>query len=508
MSEPLTLPERAGRAAIWNVLALGTLTVLTFAASILLARTLSKEEFAAYGLFVTLVAGLLAAVDLGLSPSIQKFAATAAAEGGRRGFLRLLGLMAGIKLLLLGVVGALVLAAGSPVVRFLGLPASAPTWFLSVVLVVACLELVSDVVQQGLATIFAHGALSAIRVAESIAQSGLLIGLVLAGQGVSGVLSAFVGVSALKLALSGACLAIRIRSMPAGTAIPLAPALPRIARHAATSYAAKWTTYLAGPFATVVLGTTSSDTVVANFALVCDLVFKITELTTSPVNSLLMPVFAHLVLLEDRSPARRAFSMLMKVYAIILVPSVVGLLTLAPALFEVLYGGKYGEAVPFFQVFAGFVFVDFVFYPVTASWMIMAERYGAFLVSRLPIVAAAIFAPIAVREEGPLAAVAVLAGSRVVSVALLVGAARRLLGASVPAGYLLRQAVLAVLLAAPLWFLVRSVAPDPALLIGSILGYAALFLTASKITGGIGAEDRASLAKMRLPFKRVLLWVF
>ena len=43
MSEPLTLPERAGRAAVWNVLALGTLAVLTFATGILIARTLSKE---------------------------------------------------------------------------------------------------------------------------------------------------------------------------------------------------------------------------------------------------------------------------------------------------------------------------------------------------------------------------------------------------------------------------------------------------------------------------------
>ena len=509
MSEPLSLPERAGRAAVWNVLALGTLAVLTFATGILIARTLSKEEFGAYGRFIALVPTILAAIDLGLSASVPKFAAAATAEGGRRGLLRLLGFMAGLKLLLLGVVGFLVLVAGAPVARFLGLPESAPTWFLSVVILVACLDLLSDVCQQGLATMFAQGMLSAIRVAESITLSGLLIALVLAGQGVRGVLWAFVGASALKMTLSGACLMLRTRSMPAGAAIPMAPVLPRLARHAATSYAAKWTAYLAAPaFGTLVLGATSSEATVANFALVGDLVFKATELATSPVNFLLLSIFAHLVLLEDRAPVRRAFSVLIKVYAIALIPSMVGLVTLAPALFEVLYKGKYADAVPFFQVLTGFVFVELVFYPVASSAMISAERYRAFLASRLPIVFAAILAPTVVREAGPLAAVAVLAGSRVVSVALLLGAARRLLGATLPAAHLARQVVVATLLAVPLWFLVRSVSPGPMLLVGAILGYAALFLAISKATGGIGAEDRAALADMRIPFKRVLLWLF
>lgn len=509
MSEPLTLPERASRAAVWNVLALGTLAILTFATGILLVRSLSQEEYAAYGLFVALVASLLAAVDLGLSASVPKFAAAAAAEGGRRGLLRLLGLMGGLKLLLLGIAAALILSFGAPVARFLDLPDTVPAWFLSVVLVVACMDLLSDVSQQGLATMFAQGTLAAIRVTESIALSGLLVGFVLAGQGVRGVLWAFVAASTLKVALSWICLGIRVRSMPEGTPLPIGSVLPRLARHAATFYVAKWTAYLAGPaFATVVLGATSSDRMVANVALVGDLVFRIAELAMSPVNSLLLPLFAHLVLLEDRAPVRRAFSVLTKVYAITLIPSAVGLAILAPALFEVLYTSKYAEAVPFFQVLVGFVFFELVFYSVASSSMITAERYGAFLASRVPIVIAAVLAPTVVREVGPLAAVAVLAGSRVISVVLLLGAARRQLGVEIPAGYVARQIAVAVLLGVPLWFLARSTPPGPFLVAGAVLGYAALFLAASKATGGIGAEDRAAIAEMRFPLKRVLLRVF
>ncbi|GEM_PF-5638637 len=509
MSEPLTLPERAGRAAVWNVLALGTLAVLTFATGILIARTLSKTEYAAYGLFVVLVAGILAAVDLGLSASVAKFAAAASAEGGRRGLVRLLSLMAGIKLTLLGLAGVLVFLAGDPVARFLGIPEGVPTGFLAAILIVACLDLLSDVLQQGLATVFAQGTLSGIRVAESITLSGLTIALVLSGKGVEGILWAFAAASTLKLLLSATGLTLRIRSLPSGLApAPLAPILPRLARHAATFYAAKWGAYLAGPFAVVVLRKTCPDAIVADFSLAADLSARLIELATSPVNSLLLPIFAHLVLAPDRGPVRRAFGVLTKVYAIVLLPTAVGLCALAPMLFHVLYGERYVAATPFFQVLFGLVSLDIVFYAVASSAMISSERYGAFLLSRLPILLAAASAAYVVPVAGPVAAVAVLAGSRIVAVAWLVRSAKRLLGASVPVRFLLRQAAIAGVLAVPLWAAARWLPPSVWVLAGAILGYAALVLGALKATGGIGAEDRAALVEMRLPLKRVLLWLF
>lgn len=510
MSEPLTLPERAGRAAVWNVLALGTLAVLTFATGILIARTLSKEEYAAYGLFVALVAGILAAVDLGLSASVPKFAAAASAEGGRRGLVRLLALMAGIKLALLGLLGVLVFVAGGPVARFLGIPEGVPTGFLAAVLAIACLDLLAEVFQQGLATVFAQGTLSGIRVAESITLSGLTIALVLLGRGVEGILWAFAGASTLKLLLSAGGLGLRIRSLRTDlTPSPLAPVLPRLARHAATFYAAKWGAYLAGPaFAVVVLRKTCGHEVVADFSLAADLAFRILELAIAPVNSLLLPIFAHLVLAPDRGPVRRAFGALMKVYGIVLLPAAAGLGVLAPLLFRVLYTERYADAAAYFQVLYGLVSLDIVFYSVASSAMISAERYGAFLCSRAPIVLAAVGAVVLVPAIGPLATVAVLAGSRVVAVALLVRSARRLIEAQVPAGFMLRQGAIAAVAAALLWAGVRALPSSAWVLAAAIPAYAIVVLGALKATGGIGAEDRAALADMRIPFKRVLLWLF
>ncbi|MEK7865291.1 MAG: oligosaccharide flippase family protein [Planctomycetota bacterium] len=510
MSEPLTLPERAGRAAIWNVLALGTLAVLTFATGILIARTLSKAEYAAYGLFsIALLPGLLAVIDLGLSASVPKFAAAASREGGRQGLLRLLALMAGIKLALLAVVGTFVLLAGDPVARFLGIPEGVPQGFLAAVIGIACLELLAEVSQQGLATLFAQGTVSAIRVVESVSLSGLLIAFILLGKGVEGILWAFATASFLKLILSASGLAVHIRSLPAGLVPqPLTPVLPRLARHAATFYAAKWSGYLAGPFAALLLGRSFGGAVVADYSLATDLSARILELAIAPVNSLLLPIFAHLLLAPDRGPVRRAFSVLIKVYAIVLLPAAAGLVVLAPLLFRVLYTERYADAAAYFQVLYGLVSLDIVFYSVASSAMITAERYGAFLLSRVPILLAAVAAIVLVPVIGPLATVAVLAGSRVVAVALLVRSARRLLDASVPAGFVLRQAAIAAVFAAILWAAIRPLPSSPWVLAAAIPVYAVVVLGALKATGGIGAEDRAALAEMRLPFKRVLLWLF
>ena len=507
MTKPTTFGERVGYAAAWNVLALGVLSLFTFASGILLARMLSKEEYACYAFVVATIPTLMSLLDLGLSLSVPKFAAEAIQRRGARGLRRTLRLVVSLKFLLFAIVMAAYLLSPGGTRRLFGLQATAPALLPLAVLAVVALDLLADLFQQGLATCIAQGAIQVVRISESLVLSGMILTLVPAGYGIPGVLAAFLASSAAKVVLSFGLLVREMRLMPPGTgeAGPAGSLLPRLLRHSTAIWGIKVTSLLTAPaYATLVLGRTAGPVAVANFSAASELVFRITELVMTPVQNLLHSIFASFAAREAPDAARRAFVMLTRFHACVLLPTAAGLFALAPHLLPVMYSSRFVDSVPAFRWLIVAVALDYLFTPVALSALITAERYRYVLATRIPMVLVGLTLPAAVRAGGPLAAVALLCGGRVVASWLLAATARRCLGVSLELGFILRQVAIAGGLGLLLHLAVRALTPSAIECALLIVAFAIAFWALFKLTGGIGREQRERIAGMRLPLK---MWI-
>ncbi|HVQ31234.1 MAG TPA: polysaccharide biosynthesis C-terminal domain-containing protein, partial [Vicinamibacteria bacterium] len=356
-----------------------------------------------------------------------------------------------------------------------------------------------------------------ITLVNTLLQPVLVTTFVLLGFGVPGVVLGLVLTPACALVLAVA----RTRRVEADLAeVPGDGTVPedlktRFAGYSAMTYLQQVTTWLYDLDVVVFLSAAAlglGETAILGFA------YKFARDTLgyvwTPLTGVITPLLSRVKARDEAGGLQDAQASLSRMIWLLLVPSLAGLLLLAPGLLSILYP-KYVEALPLVAVFLVFAFVESML-SVPQSVLMVCERYKPVVVARL-LAACSIPLTAWLMPAYGLYGVAVAVGvARVASRLYAVAAGSRLLGLRLPWAFGARVgeavvAMSAVVLALRLLLPTASATTGPSRLIALLpllalaLVGAAVFAVALRTLGGLEETDRRRLEQLRFPGRQVLL---
>jgi PST family polysaccharide transporter len=484
-----SLGAQAWRALLWNVALIPLQAAVALAASALVARSLTLEQYALYGLAMAALTSLLLWSDLGLMPMVSRYTPVLRAAGG-----------AALRRFLWRVSAARLAALGASVLAF------AAAWRLPAVRHVLPFEgpglllLLAALAAQGLARLheyFLSGLLERrlvglVRIAVGLAHPLLVILAVTAGYGVNGILAAVCAASLLDLSLF-AWAAVRHTHLASAADAPPSP-LPadlraRAARFAAVSYLEKLASHVNSTgfilFLVAALGTRAE---VAALAVAGEFASRVIAAISIPFSGLALPLFASVEAQrpEETGTAARLYLMMMWLASL---PAAALLCALAEPLVALVYSARYLDAAPLLRAFVPFLFVEYAVYSALLAPLLTRGRYRAVLLSKVPM-PLGLAAVIVLLNRGGLVEAALAYGvARLASALLLLRVGQEHLGFRFPYAFAGKVAAAAAA-AAGAAFLVRPAPGHGAALLLAGVAAGAAFLAVYRLLGGMGAEDR------------------
>jgi O-antigen/teichoic acid export membrane protein len=491
---PRGLAAQASQALLWNVALIPLQAVVALTASAMVARRLSIDQYAVYGLAMAALTSLLLWSDLGLMPMVSRYAPLLRAHGPAvlRSFLWKVS-AARLTALAVAVLGFAAVWR-LPLVRRM-LPFEGP----------GLLLLLAALAAQGLARLheyFLSGLLERrlvglIRIAVGLAHPLLVIGAVTAGYGVNGILAAVCAVSLFDAALF-AWTALR-RAQAAGPSAGPAPARPgdlraEAARFAAVSYVEKLASHLNSAgfilFFVAVLGTRAE---VAAFAVAGEFASRVIAAVSIPFSGLTLPLFAAV---EAQRPAETgtAARLYLTVMLLVCVPAAALLSVLAPSLVALVYSERYLDAAPILRAFVPFLFFEYATYSALLAPLLTRGRYREVLLSKLPMLAGPLLVLAVLPRWGTVGAALVYGVARLVSAVLLLRAGQRELGFRFPLAFAGKVALASAAATAAATLVQPHLEGWPGLFVTGIPAVTA-FLLVYRLLGGMGPRDRALVAQ-------------
>jgi O-antigen/teichoic acid export membrane protein len=485
---------KASRAVLWNLLFVPSLLALTVLSSAVVARSLSIDDYAIYGLAMATVTSLLLLSDLGITSAVARFTPEIRKMGpeSTRRFLRTAAWsrIAAMGLVVLGLVAARGFAPLADALPFHGVS-------LALVLAVAAVQSLSRVKQYYLTGLLDRRAIGFIQFAAGIVQPALVILAVAAGYGVPGILAGMALSSLLELALLSAHAGRQAGSVTPPEARAGVPAeLERdAARFAGVSFAEKLASYLNSPsfvlFLLAGLGSGSED--VAMFTIAGDFTFRIVSLLTIPFAGITLPVFSFLEADGRREDSTMALRLHIIVLVLLFIPAA-GLLTaLSSSVVPLLYSIRYSEAAPILTVLVPFLFLEYTVYSALLAALMTRRRYIEVLASKLPVLLGLPLIVYVIPRWGAVGAALVLGLTRLASAGILLAAGLREFRFRFPLGFtakVLGATCCAALAAAAF---PKPQTPGWGSFVTAVLLGGVVFAIVYRVSGGMEAADRERL---------------
>lgn len=547
-SETPSLATQVSKAVLWNTLFVPLRLVAEVLATLVKINQLSQAGFG----LVSLVRGASnlfgTGIDLGTARALPKYIPEQDRAGGPRAVLRLLAAVFALQMAVLLLV-AIGLAVAQPQIGgyLQGLLSSdvqveaaaraelaafvaGSTWLIIiVVLALLFLGTCYDMLMAFLSSFFRQKAWNSIALAAGLLPQLLTVAAILAlpaSLDILGVLGAMVLAPAIAVALaawqvlgsqrddSGRQISLRAEFMAAVRDVRAA--LPQgFVRYSAVSYLMTVTDFVASfEFVNFFNQDIQGVALLSAGAL---LVRMALGYLYTPMVGVQVPLFTR-VRQGEGGTLNGAYQSLVRLQLLLLVPGGVGLLLLAdPAL--LVLNPAYLPAAPIVWVLVPCLFLECLL-TTAHNALIVHERLGVIILSRLITLAVVLPLALVLPDRLGLVGMALAFGlARVAAGLWVTGSGMRLLGLRWPwqftARVLLATAAMALLILGARGLLpplpaVATLADrlrEALLLIGMAALGAAGFFAALRLLGGIDAQDKAQLAKIRLPLKRWIMRV-
>lgn len=491
---PRGLAAQASHALLWNVALIPLQAVVALTASAVVARRLTIDQYAVYGLAMAALTSLLLWSDLGLMPMVSRYAPLLRPHGAPV-----------LRAFLWKVSAARLAALGVAVLGF------AAAWRLPLVRRLLPFEgsglllLLAALVAQGVARLheyFLSGLLERrlvglIRIAVGLVHPLLVIGAVTAGYGINGILAAVCAASLLDTSLFAWAALRRTRwvDAPGGAAPPLPRDLrTEAARFAAVSYLEKLASHVnSAGFILFFVAVRGTPAEVAAFAVAGEFASRVIAALSIPFSGLTLPLFAAV---EARRPEETgtAARLYLTVMLLFCVPAAALLSVLAPSLVALVYSERYRDAAPILRAFVPFLFFEYATYSALLAPLLTRRRYREVLLSKLPMLAGPLVVLAVLPRWGTVGAALAYGVARLFSAILLLRFGQRELGFRFPLAFA-GKVVLASAAATAVAALVQPHAEGWAGLLVTGAPAIAAFLLVYRLLGGMDPGDRALVAQ-------------
>lgn len=521
------LVERAGWAVFWNVAFFPLKLVVPFLAGIVLVRQLRADGFAVYVTALALLDLLGLFSDFGIERTLPRFLPEVELMHGRRGILRLLGVIGLIKGgLLLIVLAALALFPSYWISQFNLGPDGG--WILLTIGFLLVLGALSDVSMQLLYTHFRQKTTNSLDVLVAVVRPSLTASFVLLGWGAAGALLALLITTVVAVAIS-VWLAGRLvlhlsdEPNPTGAAVKTPsnrPLRTRLARFAGINYMINWSVWLYDLDFVVImipLLILSDETAKVESAAIA-LAYKFTKeflrALVVPLTGVQTPLFARLYGENRIDGLRTAYATITKVLLLILVPSAVGLLLTGGNLLNIIYGQRGGDAV--FNAESGPVIITCMailaiglfgeaMISVAMNVLMVYEDYPAVITARLVSLVSIPLMIVLVPSMGAIGGAIAISCAALGSRLVALGFGLRRVKLQFPLLFFGRVGTASAMMGLALLPLLLYFPPTIPVTLGMIALGIAVFYAVFRLVGGMDREDKDRLLSMRLPFVKQIV---
>ncbi len=541
-SQSPTLVSQVSRAVFWNTLFVPIRFVAELISTLLKLTVLQQASYGLLALMSYYSSGIGTYIDLGTGRALPKYIPETLRAGGIRAMSRLINIVIGAQLALLGIVAAgflllhdfffndLRARAAQSITnqaereQLMGFISSGGWLLIGIVLMMLLIGIFSDVLLAYLSSFFKQRAWNSIQLVANLLPKLLTIGVIagLAYQGTLSVVNAAIGVlSATVIGQAivtayAAWLVFRLRheiealSQPSdnGRTLP-----PGFIRYCAVSLLMTGTDFLAS--AGFVVFFTKNLVDVAVLVAGVSMVQLALGYLFTPMVGVQVPLFTR-VRQGEGMTLQTAYQSLIRLQVLLLVPGGVGLLLLAQPLFAIL--PQYSPAAQIVWVLVPCLFLECLL-TTAHNALIVYEHLRMIVIAR---VLTLVVVPLIIVLEPMLGVVGMALAfglARVIAGAWVTGNGARLLGLRWPWRFTLRVLAASGVMALVVGGLVMVLPPifdeasflerlTQAAYVLGIAGVGAVALIgALRLLGGLDARDREQLAAMKLPFKKWILKV-
>lgn len=541
-STPPSLASQVSRAVVWNTVFVPLRLVAEVLATLVKLNLLSQAGYGLLALVSGANNGLGTAVDMGTARALPKYIPEVGRAGGPRAILRLLTAVFAAQMAVL-----LVIAAGLSTLwrdgyigelqrrvaedaalppgdqaELLGLLGGYGGMVIAAILALLFLGVCYDMLMAYLNSFFKQRAWNSIALAAGLLPQVLSVIAIVAlpaGWAILGVLAASVLAPTIAVALAGwqvARLWVEQRGWaPEAAPAPAGPPLPAgFVRYSGVSFLMTATDYIASAsFAIILAGVSVSEAAI--MAAGANLAKMALSYLYTPMVGVQVPLFTR-VRQGEGGTLNGAYQSLVRLQLLLLLPGGAGLIILAaPALLVI--SPQYLAAAPLVWALVVCLFAECLL-TTAHNALIVYERLPIIVASR--VITLLVMAPLAwlLPPSLGLLGVALAFGlARVASGLWVTASGYRLLGLRWPWRFTWRVAGATAAMAAALLAARLLLPPLPdaaglaerlreaALLMGLAALGAAAFFGALRLLGGLDEQDRAQLARMKLPLKKWLM---
>jgi len=532
-----SLASQVSRAVLWNTLFVPLRMLAELLATLVKLTLLTPAQYGLLALISGAGNGLGTTVDLGTARALPKYIPETNNTGGPRATLRLLLAVLGAQLVaFLAIAAGLLLLHGSYLdglrEKILGdarLSQASQVdllqfvqgygWLLiGVILLVLFLSgICYDMLMAYLNSFFKQRAWNSITLAAGLLPPLLSAGAILAGWGLVGVLVAMALAPAIAVLLAGWQVArswVRTSATFQHSNVPTfqRSLLPQgFVRYSGVSYLMTMTDYLASASFAVFLARDIVDA--ALLWAGANVVRMVLAYLYTPMVGVQVPLFTR-VRAGEGGTLRGAYSSLIRLQVLLMVPGGIGLMLLAQPVIMIISRPEYAAATPIVWVLVPCLFLESLL-TTAHNALIVYEHLRIIVISRL--LTLLVIVPLALTLPPLLGLVGVALAfglARLAAGFWVTASGYRLLGLRWPWRFTLRvlpaSGVMALLVVG-----MRLLLPDLTvdativdrlgaallLLLPAALGGAA-FLGVLRLTGGLEPQDREQLLRLKLPLKR------
>jgi len=483
------------------VASVGVSTVINGAGSIILARLLGPSYYAAYGLALALTLLLTHFATLGIDTAIVRYIPKLREEGRTEDALGVFrtGVVLRVTVALAFSVGAYLSSD-----RFAAVVLARPE--LGQLVRLASLAIFFEAIfwlafyaLQGLES---PGMGGVVKLVQVIVKVVLAVLLILYGLGIVGALAGYIAGFVVSAVVGAVILAQRARSLSVDGNVPISWRYARLILGFGTPlYAVTVATGLVPQFRLIVLSLFVPDTEIGNFIAALNVTTLLSGMSFGIVWALL-PAFSRLSAVTSREEYGRGFALAQRYAVLIVVPSALAFIALAPEIVYVLYCSQYTLAAlylallstSFLLVGIGNGILESFFNGMGEVWLtvtLWGLNLGAFVVLSIPFTMAG----------GTVGIIVADVASKSFACAVLILYARLRVNLSVDVSSSVRL-YLSGLIAALLTILARTVFPLGRLsflVVGGLL-FLSAYVTLVPLTGAIDRNDIVRLEQAFRPF--------
>jgi len=516
-----SLSERVAGAIFWNTLAFPVKAVIKFSSGLVILWALSRDQ---YGVFQATLGSLVATMwiftGLGISASILKFVPEVMERQGVVGVGRFLRTLFALRLtLLLAVVVGLNLYSGA-VVNFFNLGANG-LFLLRAGSALVLMRAGTDTCTRVLTAYFKQKATNTLDIVSTMVQPLLIIVLVPGGWGlgwgIRGAAIALLAGAGLDLFLAVLTMRRALQRLPTRLTVaqPVERLWQRFRSNALMNYVMDLSINITSPdFVALLLLWLARPGDLADIEAGWNQVIVLLTYLVLPLNGIYVPMFSEIFARRDDHKLQPAYATLTRALLLATVPAGVGFITLAPQAFTLLnLADKYPQAAASAQLLTFFLFAESIVV-VPHVILMVYERYRVVMASRLlAVLSAPLIVWVVTETRSPIYAALSIGFLRLASRAVLTPYAARKFGLRFPWRFCARLLVPSLVFAVVLRLLDEylPVLSDQAFSrnawhLGALIAIGiTIFAVGFKALGGLDADDRARLATMRIPFRKLML---